>query len=156
MNLQTKQIEDNCEIARNHFRVGVVGYCPPTKFDENEARRMIIDAYDQVAEIYAGHPAIAIVSGLTNVGVLAIAYEEAVKRGWKTVGVACQRAMEHELFPVDEQLVVGDNWGDESSAFVSILDAMIRIGNGKQSIRETEEVRAQGLPTFEYDLPVLD
>jgi hypothetical protein len=155
MNLQVSHIEDNCDIARNHFRVGVVGYCPPTKFDEVEARRLIIESFDEIIE-HAGVAPIAIVSGLTNVGVLAIAYEEAVKRGWTTVGVACKRAMEHELFPVDEQLVVGDNWGDESSSFVEILDAMIRIGGGKQSLRETEEVKAQGLPTFEYDLPVLN
>ena len=155
MNISNTQVGDNCPIARNHWRVGVVGYCPPTKFDENEARRMINEAYDDVV-VYSGLAPVAIVSGLTNVGVLAIAYEEAVKRGWRTVGIACGRAMEHELFPVDEQLVVGDNWGDESSSFTSILDAMIRIGTGKQSIRETEEVRAQGLPTFEYDLPVLD
>ena len=155
MNLPKTQTGDSCVIARHHWRVGVVGYCPPSQFDENEARRMINEAYDKVV-VYSGPAPVAIVSGLTNVGVLAIAYEEAVKRGWRTVGVACKRAMEHQLFPVDEQLVVGDNWGDESSAFIGILDAMIRIGTGKQSIRETDEVRAKRLPTFEYDLPVLD
>ena len=154
MNLAITQTEDNCTIANGHVRIGVVGYCPPTKFDENEARRMIIDAYDQIAERYADEK-IAIVSGLTNVGVLAIAYEEAVSRGWKTAGVACKRAMEHELFPVDDRLVVGDNWGDESPEFVKILDGMVRIGMGKQSIRETDEVKAQGLPAWEYDLPIL-
>jgi hypothetical protein len=155
MHLPNTQTGDSGVIARHHWRIGVVGYCPPTKFDESEARRMINEAYDEVV-VYSGPAPIAIVSGLTNVGVLAIAYEEAVKRGWRTVGVACKRAMEHPLFPVDELLVVGENWGDESSAFVSILDAMIRIGTGKQSVRETDAVRAQGMPTFEYDLPVLD
>jgi len=155
MNLHDTQTGDNCIVARHHWRVGVVGYCPPTKFDEDEARRLINEAYDEVV-VFSGPAPIAVVSGLTNVGVPAIAYEEAVKRGWRTVGVACKRAMEHSLFPVDEQIVTGDNWGDESSAFVSILDAMIRIGSGKQSLRETDEVRAKHLPTFEYDLPVLD
>jgi hypothetical protein len=154
VNVPKTYTEDSCVIARYHWRVGVVGYCPPTKFDENKARRMINEAYDEVVICSVPYP-VAIVSGLTKVGVLAIAYEEAVKRGWRTVGVACKRAMEHPLFPVDEQLVVGDNWGDESPTFVSILDAMIRIGTGKQSIRETNAVRTQGLPTFEYDLPVL-
>ncbi|MEK7101193.1 MAG: hypothetical protein AAB921_03790 [Patescibacteria group bacterium] len=136
-------------------RIGVVGYCPPTKFDENEARRAIIDAYDQLADLYPGQ-SIAIVSGLTDVGVLAIAYAEAQKRGWMTVGVACERAMEHPLFPVNVPIVVGEKWGDESPMFVGMLDGMIRIGGGKQSIRETEEVKARGLPTLEYDVPIFD
>ena len=135
-----------------YARIGVVGYCPPTNFDSVEARRMIKDAYDQIAEQFAGKT-IIIVAGLTDVGVLAIAYEEAVRRHWMTAGIACKRAVEHPLFPVDMKQIVGENWGDESPAFVALLDAIIRIGNGKQSIRETEAVKAKGLPTFEYDLP---
>ena len=141
-------------IPRGYFNVGIVGYCPPTKFDANEARRMINEAYDQVL-VMCGSIPIAAVSGLTNVGVLAIAYEEATKRGWKTIGVACKRAMEHPIFPVDEQLVVGDSWGDESPTFVNMLDAIIRIGYGKQSISETDQVKVRGFRAFEYDLPIL-
>jgi predicted Rossmann-fold nucleotide-binding protein len=137
------------------IKIGVVGYCPPTKFDQTEARRMIIDAYDRVASYFAGHR-IAIVSGLTNVGVLAIAYKEARKRGWRTVGIACKRAFEHPVFPVDEQKIVGEEWGEESRAFLDELDAIIRIGFGKQSLREAEAIKAKGLPVFEYDLPSLD
>lgn len=136
------------------IRVGVVGYCPPTKFDENEARRMIRDAYDKVAQMFKGQK-IVIVSGLTNVGVLKIAYEETIPRGWRTMGIACGRALEHELYPVDEKVIVGKEWGDESLAFVSAIDAIVRIGIGKQSIEETELVKSKGLPAFEYDLPML-
>ena len=136
------------------LNIGVVGYCPPTKFDEVEARRMIVEAYGNIAMRFPEH-SFAVVSGLTNVGVLKIAYEEAVKRGWKTIGIACERAKEHPHFPVDEKTIVGANWGDESPTFVESLDMMVRIGVGKQSIRETDAVKAQGMPTFEYDLPVL-
>ena len=135
-------------------RVGLVGYCPPSKFDEDEARRMINEAYDQISERFA-YKDIALVSGLTNVGVLKIGYEEAVKRGWSTIGVACERAMEHPLFPVTSKIVIGENWGDESPLFVGMLDAMIRVGGGKQSITETEQVRERDLPVYEYELPVL-
>jgi hypothetical protein len=135
-------------------RVGVVGYCPPTKFDEDEARCMVVDAYDQIMGQFPDQ-SIAIVSGLTNVGVFKIAYEEAATRGWSTVGVACKRATEHPLYPVDTKIIIGENWGDESSWFVGMLDAMVRIGVGPQSIRETEAVKASCKPTFEYDLPVL-
>jgi len=134
------------------LRVGVVGYCPPTVFDEDEARRMIRDAYDKIAELF-GDREVVIVSGLTNVGVLKIAYEEATRRGWRTAGIACERAQEHELYPVDEKMIVGMNWGDESLTFVANIQAIVRIGVGKQSLRETELVKSRGFPAFEYDLP---
>lgn len=138
----------------NKLRVGVVGYCPPTKFDEVEARRMVVDAFDHIAAEHADYE-IEVVSGLTNVGVLGIAYEEAVKRGWKTVGIACKKALEHPLFPVDEMIMEGENWGDESPRFLSSIDMMVRIGGGKQSARETEEVKSSGRQALEYDLPPL-
>lgn len=115
---------------------------------------MIIDAYDKVAAQFPNHE-IVIVSGLTNVGVLKIAYEEAKIRKWRTVGIACKRAEEHPLFHVDEKIIVGENWGDESPGFIEAIDGIIRIGTGKQSVRETELVKGKGLPSFEYDLPVL-
>ncbi len=134
--------------------VGVVGYCPPTKFDEIEARRMIRDAYEKIKKEFKGHE-IVIVSGLTNVGVIKIAYEETIPQGWRTVGIACERALEHEIYPVDDHILVGKNWGDESPTFVAAIQAIIRIGTGKQSIMETELVKSRGLPAFEYDLPTL-
>jgi hypothetical protein len=136
------------------FSVGVVGYCPPTQFDEQEARRMIIEAYEKIS-LLRPKANIRIVSGATNVGVLKIAYEEATKRKWKTVGVACKRAKEHPLFPVDELIIVGEEWGEESETFVGMLDAIIRIGIGKQSLREAEEVKNKGKMSIEYDLPPL-
>jgi len=138
----------------NEVRIGVVGYCPPTKFDEIEARRMIAEAYERIQAQY-GERQIVIVSGLTNVGVLAIAYDEATKRGWRTVGIACKRAQEHPHFPVNEKQIIGENWGDESATFLAELNAIVRIGTGKQSIQETQAIKRKGLPTFEYDLPVL-
>jgi hypothetical protein len=136
------------------LKIGVVGYCPPTVFDEKLARQMIEDAYSRI-EAHFTDVNIAIVSGLTNVGVFKIAYEEAQKKGWRTVGVACKRAEEHELFPVDEKIIVGENWGDESPRFLEGLNAIIRIGTGKQSVRETNVIKALGKPALEYDLPAL-
>lgn len=155
MNLVSTERDADCEIAVGYVRIGVVGYCPPTKFDEQEARRMIIEAYDIIFKRYVGH-AIAIVSGLTNVGILAIAYDEAAKRGWRTVGVACSLASNHPLFPVNEQLIVGDSWGDESDIFVGSLHGLIRIGGGKHSLEETEAAKVLGLPTWEYELPTIN
>lgn len=142
----------------NEVRVGVVGYCPPSRFDEVEAARLVVAAYDAVVEYVAQcHPgaSITIVSGLTNVGVLKLGYAEAARRGWRTVGITSERALEHPLFEVDEKYIVGKNWGDESETFVASIDALVRIGGGKQSHAEAKIVADSGRPVFAYELPLL-
>ncbi|MBB3123283.1 hypothetical protein FHS04_000780 [Mesoflavibacter sabulilitoris] len=139
---------------KSKLLIGVVGYCPPTKFDIHLANKMINEAYDIIEKKFPETPKM-VVSGLTNVGVLKIAYEQAILRKWSTKGVACSLANNYPLFPVDEQIIIGDNWGDESEEFLLNLDCMIRIGMGDQSIRECNIIREKGLPTFEYNLPAL-
>jgi len=138
----------------SEFRVGVVGYCPPTKFDRQKAVDMIEEAFDQIEKNNPGKE-IVIVSGLTDVGVLGIAYTSAILRGWKTVGIACKRAEEHPLFPVAEKIIVGDNWGEESPTFLDSIDMIVRVGVGQQSIAEAEETKRRGKPAIEFDLPVI-
>lgn len=137
------------------FRVGVVGSCPPTKFDEVAAQAAIVDAFNAIAADYSDYT-ITIVSGLTDVGVLALAYAEATKRGWRTVGFASKRATEHPLYPVNENHVVGETWGDESPAFIDYIKngAIIRIGGGKQSHAEVAIMKSMGRPAYEYEIPI--
>ena len=135
------------------FRLGVVGYCPPTKFNENKAHTYILEAYNKAVCDFSNR--IVVVSGLTNVGVLKLAYEEAKRRGWKTAGVACKKAFDYKSswFPVDQEpVIVGENWGDESFEFIKSIDALVRIGCGKQSLREASMARNLGKKTYEYDL----
>lgn len=132
-------------------RIGVVGYGPQTKFDEEEARRMIVEAYDLI-EVENPRTFKAVVSGLTDVGVPAIAYREAVRRGWRTVGIACKKALEYPLYPVDQKKIMGDDWGEESPLFLLFVHAIVRIGGGRQSIAETEAVKKAGKLAIEYDL----
>ncbi len=136
------------------LRLGVVGYCPPTKFDEKKALSLLQQAYDLVKENFSNYQ-ITVVSGLTNLGTIKLAYEEAKRRGWKTAGVACKKAFNYKnLFPVDEKtVIVGENWGDESETFINSIDALIRIGGGPQSLKETELARKKGKKVYEYDLP---
>ncbi|MBI2129700.1 hypothetical protein HYU07_05680 [Candidatus Woesearchaeota archaeon] len=147
----------------NKLRLGVAGYCPPTRFDEKKALDCIIDAYNLIIQDFPNHE-ITVVAGVTNVGVLKLAYEEAKRRGWKTAGVGCKKAYDFEWFPTDEQpIIVGENWGDESQAFVhgtkiphhpheNGLDALVRIGGGAQSLREIDQMKAMGKSTYEYEL----
>ncbi|MDD5165049.1 MAG: hypothetical protein PHG25_00730 [Candidatus Pacebacteria bacterium] len=139
----------------NEIKIGVVGYCPPTKFDEVKAAQMIEEAYSKTQAAFPDR-SVVIVSGLTNVGVLAIAYAEATSRRWRTVGIACKKAVEHRWYPVDESIIVGTNWGDESPTFLKSLDGIIRIGGGKQSYREVEVIKSLGKFVLEYDLPALN
>jgi hypothetical protein len=86
------------------------------------------------------------------VGVPAIAYREAVRRGWRTAGYACSRAAGLPCFPVDERVIVGSAWGDESDAFVAAVEVLIRVGGGPQSHREVAMARALGVEVTEYEL----
>jgi hypothetical protein len=137
----------------SEVKIGVVGYSGQ-RFDEVLAKQYLVDAYTRVDQHYAGQSK-AIVSGLTDVGIPALAYREATSRGWRTVGIACGKAVEYSCFPVDEKIIVGDNWGDESPTFISSIDALIRIGGGKQSMAETAAIKDLGKLVIEYDLPAL-
>jgi hypothetical protein len=141
-------------MADNNLRIGVVGYCPPTVFDETEAKRMLREAYDLVARDF---PKIkkTVVSGLTNVGVIKLAYEEAHRRKWRTAAITSKKAYEFKdnWYPVDEPpIFVGDNWGDESERFVNSLDILVKIGMGKQSTKEAKMARERGIKTYEFNL----
>lgn len=132
----------------DELRIGVVG--SEDNFDKSQAKEMILEAFDKLA---LQHPTrtIIIVSGLTNCGVPALAYGEAVKRNWKTVGIACSREKEHDCFPVDERIIEGEEWGDESSTFLDNIDVLVRIGGGKQSREETSGAKARGKQVMEGD-----
>lgn len=140
----------------NRLRLGVVGYCPPTRFDEKKALEYLCDAFDKVTLDFPNYE-VTMVAGITNVGILSLAYPEAKKRSWKTAGVGCKKAYDFEWFPTDEEpIIIGENWGDESQAFVNSIDALVRMGLGKQSLDEAAQVRAKGKKTYEYDLPRFD
>ena len=135
------------------IKIGVVGYSGG-KFDEKIAKALMAIAFNIVEE---NHPDkdYMVVSGLTDLGIPSIAYNMAKKRGWKTMGVACSEATDYDCFPVDEEIIEGDNWGDESDTFLKQLDVFVRIGGGKQSIEETEAAgKLKSIKAiYEYDLP---
>ena len=137
----------------NDLNIGVVGYSA-AKFDKQEADKMLKDAFDKIDEKYPDKTKI-VVSGLTDIGIPSLAYREAVKRKWKTVGIACSKADEDELFPVDKKIIVGNEWGDESPVFLKSIDIMVKIGGGKQSIKECKEFKESGKEVINYFLPKL-
>lgn len=130
--------------------VGVVGYSA-TRFDKLEGRYLVKKAFDELEKQF-GSNEIVIVSGYTDLGIPSLAYHEAFKRGWKTVGVACEKAINYKCFKCDQVIIVGKRWGDESQTFLDKISVLVKIGGGKQSIRELEMARNMNKIIFEYEL----
>ncbi len=137
------------------LKIGVVGYCPPTVFDEDKALQLLSEALD---EIVADHPDVThfiIVSGLTNVGVPALAYYAAMDRMWGTVGIAGAQAESYECFPVDERVIVSEEQGNESETFANACSVGVRIGSGEQSHDEMARLKARGCKVYERELAAI-
>ena len=137
-----------------NMKLGLVGYCQDN-FDENIAGALLALAFIIVEQQYKTED-IIFVSGLTNTGILKIGYKMAEENGWKTVGIACEKYKENPCFNVDEKIIVGEDWGDESETFLNYVDVIIRVGGGKQSMKEIEEAKKMGIKVYEYDLPEKD
>ena len=131
------------------LKLGIVGYSAQ-KFDIKKAKKIIKKEFDYFEKIYGKD--VTIVSGLTALGVPKIAYEEAKIHGWKTVGIACSKANEFEKFPVDEEIIVGKEWGDESKTFLESIDLLLKVGGGKQAKKEAQIAKDLGMQVAEYDI----
>lgn len=129
------------------MNIGVIGFSGQS-FDIDDAKDNIKKSFDMFID--PKYKDISVVSGLTNVGIPKLAYEEATRRGWKTVGIACSLEEEYECFPVDKTTIVGDQWGDESEEFLDSIDVLLKFGGGKQSEAEFKKANDMGTPTFEY------
>jgi len=149
----SKIIEDYME-DENKLYVGVVGYSQQ-EFDETEATIILEEAFDDIETEYVDNgdfDEIVVVSGLTNIGIPSIAYQVADDRGYETVGIAPDEATEYELYDVDEIYWVGEKFGDESQAFIDMIDIIIRVGGGEQAHKEVEMADDEDISVIEYDL----
>jgi len=135
---------------KKEMRVGFVGFSG-AKFDEEKAKELIVQAFNKLEEDFEDAE-LVIVSGLTDMGIPALVYREAATRGYNTVGVACKQAEDCEVYPVDESIIYGKDWGDESEVFLDMLDAFVRVGGGPQSKKELKMAKEKDLPIYEYDL----
>ncbi|MCK4260816.1 MAG: hypothetical protein KAX49_17700 [Halanaerobiales bacterium] len=135
----------------NNLRIGIIGYSAQ-RFNKRKARKYIKRVFDFIDKQYI-HTWKTVVLGLTDLGIPALAYREAVKKGWQTEGIACDKAFDYLCFPVNRTIIIGVDWGDESKVFLESLNILIRIGGGKQSIREIKMAKdIQHIKIFEYDL----
>ena len=140
--------------------VGISGYSAQ-KFDVIEARELIEEALDDIENEYiesGDYEEIVVVSGLTNMGIHKIAYEVADNRGYNTIGIAPEEVNEEamELYPVDEIIIEGKTFGDESEEYIDIIDVLVTIGGGAQTMTEIEMAEGDDLSVIEYDLDSLN
>lgn len=136
---------------KKEIRIGVAGFSSK-KFDEAKATEHLKKAFDEIKAESDDEVTFSVVSGWTNVGVPALAYKEAKSRQWKTVGIACVKAKEYEMFECDEGKLVGEEWGDESETFLNDITVLVRVGGGKQTISEVAKAKEMGLKVIEFDL----
>jgi hypothetical protein len=134
------------------IKVGVIGYSAQ-KFDVAEATLLLESALKPIQQKYG--KAVELISGLTDLGIPAVAYRLANSYGWYTAGVACSKAAMYECYPVVRKQIIGTEWGDESVAFISQLDILVRIGGGKQSIAEAQAFGQTGKLLIQHELPPL-
>jgi len=135
-------------------KIGVVGYSDDKVFDHIIAKALLSIAFDVIEKVFPSED-LEIVSGLTDMGIPGIAYRMAEKRGWKTVGISAKEAKEYSCYAVDKEIIVGEKFGDESEKFIEYIDCLVRVGGGKQSLKETEMAKNKEIPVYEYDLPKL-
>lgn len=130
-----KDAKSLVEQTNKTIKVGVVSFSDE-KYIESEDQ---VKAYFRQGIMDLGlqhNNNIEIVSGLTNMGVPKLAYEEAKRIGYKTTGITALEAKEYPCYPVDETIYVGTKFGDESPFFLQYCDYLIKIGGGPQSIKE--------------------
>ena len=132
------------------LNVGIIGFSNEKKYKASDGKKAVTDAFDNLSKLFPERD-IHVVSGLTNIGIPKLAYEEAVKKKWKTVGIAPKEAEEYELFHVDEKIIVGDKFGDESKVFIDYIDILVKIGGGQQSEKEAAMAVKQNIPIMNMD-----
>lgn len=140
------------------LKVGVVGYCYPTKFNLIEAWEILNRTFDKICdkkEVKELH----IIGGLTDIpSVHRQAYYIAKQRGWNIGGIAPKCAKEFVWFPMnnwgDTLKITGENWQDESEEFINSIDILVRVGGNEQSRNEAKQAKQAEKSVFEIELPV--
>ena len=134
-----------------NIKIGVIGYSMQ-EFDKKKAIEYIKRPFDFI-EKQNRDGTKTVIAGLTDLGIPALAYREAVKRKWRVEGIACSKALDYVWFPVSNITMIGRNWGDESETFLKSINILIRVGGGEQSMKEVEMAKKmRRIDILEYDL----
>lgn len=118
------------------FLVGIVGFSGSWSQNrrpdaERTTHRVIRHLFGRLE-----HARAWCVSGATNFGVPAVAYQVAEELDLRKVGLTARQALRYPLAELDHLVLVGERFGDESDAFVELCDVFWIIGGGAQSEQE--------------------
>lgn len=120
------------------LKIGVVGFSR-NAFDKKATQSKLQHILEQLT---IGEEAqnFELVSGYTASGVPLIAYHLADAMGIPTVGFSAKQALRVKsgVHPVKKVILIGERFGEESTAFIDYIDVLIRIGGGPQSRQEVE------------------
>tara|TARA_R110001599_G_scaffold306849_1_gene513383 strand:- start:94 stop:537 length:444 start_codon:yes stop_codon:yes gene_type:complete len=119
------------------MKIGIVGYSSK-KIDENMGTQLLEQEISKIVISHSKAESVEIVTGLTSIGIPKLAYQIADKRNYIKTGISAQQAylVKCGVYPVDNEIIVGEVFGDESQTFVDYIDYLVRIGGGKQSAHE--------------------
>jgi hypothetical protein len=141
--LPEKQSSSNRTAVQYRVRLGVVGFSA-RHFDQEVAKKYLAEGLERIITTTQARPEeIELVSGLTNQGVPKLAYELAVSKKIRTIGISAAKAKSFSKFPVDRFEYHGRDFGDESPAFIAYITHLLRVGGGKQSRHEVELFKAK-------------
>ena len=129
------------------MNIGFVGYSDVKDKDtEVKMRQAVKDIFDTL-------PDCSIVTGCTNLGISKYVYEEASRRGISPlIGVMAKEGYQYELYPCDIIYAIGNNFGDESTFFIDMIDVLYKVGGGNQSKKEFQMALEKGIPCYEIDI----
>jgi len=124
------------------FKIGIIGSLKPN-FDITDAKEKIIESINLILK-YHPNKKYKVISVMTNEGIPKHAYDIAKEKyNFTTVGYASQMIFQgkYGVYPVDEQTIIGEKYGDECNYLIQNIDCLIRIGGGYQSNFEVEEFK---------------
>lgn len=132
------------------LRIGVTGYIDD-QFDKKQAIDILQSVFGKFYSMFKDN--IVIVLPLPNMGIPKLAFKLAKNYDWKTIGIASKKLA--EKFPqlnVDEKIIVGEDFGDESSTFLKNINVLIRIGGRTQARQEAVTAKNLKIPVAEYEV----
>ena len=75
--------------------------------------------------------------------------EEARALGLPTIGFACREAKTQTTFDCDEVHLAGNNFGDETPAFLQFCDGLVRVGGTVPELKQYNDFQG---PKWQFDL----
>ena len=125
--------------------VGFVGYSV-MEFDKTNAQEVIDHIFGTFPENTV------VVTGATKIGIPNLVVKTAKKAGIRSIGIMPKEGYETGLSKVDELVVDGEKWGDESATFINMIDKLCAIGGGRQSTKEILMAEEKGIPVEVFEL----